>query len=596
MGARGTKLGHDRVAENPVQRRLAAILAADMVGYSRLMGQDEAGTLAAVRKLRAEVIEPKIAEHQGRLFKTTGDGFLAEFASVVNAVACAVDIQTAMLVWSAVFPDDRRIQLRIGVNLGDVIVDDSDVFGDGVNVAARLESISPPGGVVLSGVAFEQIGNRLTFEFQDIGEHALKNIDRPVRAFLFSTEPVGASPPRPLPLKLPTKPSIAVLPFKSFSDDASQDYFADGMVEDIITGLSRIKWLFVIARNSTFVYKGRALDIRDVGRELGVRYILEGSVRKVENRLRVTTQLVEAESRAHLWAEKYDGVVKDVFAFQDSITERVVGIVEPSVRKSEIERSRQKRPDSLDAYDLFLRAMPHLQARMPDEGRKAIPLLEEALRISPDYHAARAYLAWCYEWCFTRGGLQEKDRSIALSHARAALASDTDDAAALAIAGWVVIVLTKEHGIALDAIKRALAINPSCATAHYFAALVDSFAGRASTAFEHADEALRLSPFDPSAFEAHLAKGMAAIGEDSFEQAAAHFAAAERVNPRHSLFPFFRAIALALAGRAEEGRPSVERGLQLEPGFRIRIFSEFGMNPLLAEKFIRGARQLGLQE
>ena len=589
-------MGHYRVTENSVQRRLAAILAADVVGYSRLMSQDEAGTLAAVRKLRTEVIEPKIGTHHGRLFKTMGDGFLVEFPSVVNAVACAVDIQTAMSMWSTVSLEERRIQLRIGVNLGDVVVDNSDVFGDGVNIAARLEGISPPGGVVLSGVAFEQIGNRLNFEFHDIGEHILKNIDRPVRAFLYSVEPVGTSSLRPQPLKLPTKPSIAVLPFKNLSNGARQDYFADGIVEDIITGLSRIKWLFVIARNSTFVYQGKPLDVRDVGRALGVRYILEGSVRKVESRLRVTTQLVEAESRAHLWAEKYDGAIEDVFSFQDSITERVVGIVEPSVRKSEIERSRQKRPDSLDAYDLFLRAMPHLQARMPDEGRKAIPLLEEALHISPDYHAARAYLAWCYEWCFTRGGLQEKDRSTAISHARAALASDTDDAAALAIAGWVVIVLTKEHGIALDAIKRALAINPSCATAHYFAALVKSFAGRTSTAFEHADQALRLSPFDPSAFEAHLAKGMASIGEDSFEEAAAHFSAGERVNPRHSLFPFFRAIALALAGRAEEGRASVERGLQLEPGFRIRIFTEFGMNALLAEKFIAGARQLGLQE
>ena len=312
--------------------------------------------------------------------------------------------------------------------------------------------------------------------------------------------------------------------------------------------------------------------------------------------MRVTAQLVEAETGAHLWAEKYDGAIEDVFDFQDSITERVVGIVEPSVRKSEVERSRQKRPDSLGAYDLFLRAMPHLQARMPDEGRVAIPLLEKALELDPQYHAARANLAWCYEWCFTRGGLKETDRTEALRHARSALASDTDDAAALAIAGWVVIVLTKESAMAAGAIDRALTINPSCATAHYFAALVNSFAGRASAAAYHAEHALRLSPFDPSAFEAHLALGFAAMGESHFDEAAEHFATASRVNPRHSLFPFCHAIALALAGRLTEAGPLAERGLELEPGFRIQIFSEFGMVPELSRKFIEGARMLALPE
>ena len=276
--------------------------------------------------------------------------------------------------------------------------------------------------------------------------------------------------------------------------------------------------------------------------------------------------------------------------------DRVVGVVEPSLRRSEIERSRRKRPENLDAYDLFLRALPYMQARMPDGARIAIPLLEEALSLDPDYGAAHAHLAWCREWCFTRGGFDEADKSAALVHARKAIASDTDDAAALAVAGWVIIVLTKEHEMALSAIERALSLNASCATAHYFAALVNAFADRPTVVSVHAHRALRLSPFDPSAFEAHLALGMAAIGEANYEEAASCFARGSQINARHSLFPFFHAIALALAGRAGEATPLVQRGLTLEPGFRLRVFSEFGMARPIAEKFVEGGRLLGLPE
>jgi adenylate cyclase len=306
--------------------------------------------------------------------------------------------------------------------------------------------------------------------------------------------------------------------------------------------------------------------------------------------------VIEAETGAHLWADKYDGALKDVFDLQDQITDRVVGIVEPSLNRSEIERSRRKRPESLDAYDLFLRAQPHLQTRMPDGARTAIPLLEKALGLDPDYAAAHAHLAWCREWCFTRGGFDEADKSAALVHARAAIASDTDDAAALAVAGWVIIVLTKEHETALSAIERALSVNASCATAHYFAALTNAFADRPKVATFHANRALRLSPYDPSGFEGYLALGMAAVWEAHYDEAASCFAKASQINPRHSLLDFFHAIALALAGRAEESTTSVQRGFELEPGFRIRIFSEFGMARPLAEKFAEGARLLGLPE
>jgi adenylate cyclase len=582
-------------------RKLAAILVSDVVGYSRLAGVDEDRILARLRTLRSDLIDPTIAVHHGRIVKRTGDGNIVEFRSVVDAVRCAIEVQDEMRERNAGVPEDQKIQFRVGVHLGDVVEEsDGDLMGDGVNIAARLEGIGEPGGVCLSGAVYEQVRGKLREEFLDLGERELKNIARPIHVYRVVMDQDDArsgafakSKPR---LALPDRPSIAVLPFQNMSDDASQEYFADGMVEDVITGLSRIKWLFVIARNSSLVYKGKAVDIRQAGRELGVRYVLEGGVRKAGGRLRITAQLVEAETGAHLWADKYDGALEDIFDLQDKITESVVGIVEPSVRKSEIERALRKRPESLDAYDLVLRALPHMQARMPKEARVAIPLLEEALRLAPDYAVAHAYLAWCREWRFTRGGLDPTDRDVALLHARAAIASDIDDAAALAVAGWVIIVLTKEHDMALNAIERALSLNASCATAHYFAALVNAFADRPAVAAFHANRALRLSPFDPSAFEAHLALGMGAIREGKYDEAASCFARGGQINSRHSLFPFFQAIALALAGRAGETGSLVERGLELEPGFRIRIFSEFGMARPIAEKFAEGARLLGLPE
>jgi TolB-like protein/class 3 adenylate cyclase len=583
-------------------RKIAAILAADIVGYSRLAGADEDRTLARLRALRSDLIDPTIAVHRGRVVKRTGDGILIEFRSVVDAVRCAIEVRDGMIERNAGLPSERRIEFRIGIHLGDVVEEeDGDLMGDGVNIAARFESICEPGGICLSDDAYRQVRDRITEQFVDLGEQTLKNIARTMRAYQIPADRSAAkSGPAPegraTRLALPDKPSIAVLPFQNMSGDPEQEYFADGMVEDIVTGLSRIKWLFVIARNSRFIYKGNAIDVRQVGRDLGGRYVLEGGVRKAGARVRITAQLLEAETGAHLWADKYDGALEDIFDLQDQITDRVVGIVEPSLRRSEIERSRRKRPENLDAYDLVLRALPHMQARMPEGARIAIPLLEEALSLDPDYAVAHAHLAWCREWCFTRGGLDQADKDVALLHARAAIASDIDDAAALAVAGWVIIVLTKEHEMALGAIERALSLNASCATAHYFAALVNAFADRPAPAAFHATRALRLSPFDPSAFEAHLALGMGAIGEANYDEAASCFARASQINARHSLFPFFQAIALALGGRAGESASLVRRGLELERGFRIRVFSEFGMARRVAEKFAEGARLLGLPE
>jgi adenylate cyclase len=483
------KLGHGRGASMSETRKIAAILVADVVGYSRLAGADEDRVLARLRALRSDLIDPTVSVHHGRVVKRTGDGALVEFRSVVDAVRCAIEIQNGMIEGNAGLPPERRIEFRVGIHLGDVVEEaDGDLMGDGVNIAARLEGIAEPGTVCLSEDAYRQVKARLDLSVRDLGPVQLKNIAEPVRAYSVrvGSSPVAApSPPvggegadkGPARVALPDKPSIAVLPFQNMSDDPQQEYFVDGMVEDIITGLSRIKWLFVIARNSSFTYKGNAVDIRQVGRELGVRYVLEGGVRKAGARLRISAQLIEAETGAHLWADRYDGALDDVFDLQDQITDRVVGIVEPSVQRSEIERSRRKRPDSLDAYDLYLRALPYASAQMPEGGRIAGAFLEDALKLDPNYAAARALLAWSHEWRYARGGFDEVEKKEALRHALTVLASGTDDAGAVAIAGFVIKLLSDDADTALNAIGRALALNSSCAMALYMGSQAHAIMG-----------------------------------------------------------------------------------------------------------------------
>src|SRR5713101_4624635 len=382
-----------------VERRLAAILAADVAGYSRLIEDDEEGTLGRLKALRAETIDPKIAGHKGRIVKTTGDGLLVEFASVVDALRCAAEMQAAMAESNVPLPQDRRIQFRIGINVGDIVVEDGDIFGDGVNVAARLEGLAEPGGICVSARVQEDAAGRLDLAFEDMGEQALKNIARPVRAYrvrLATAEKTSTnSPVETTPtLALPDKPSIAVLPFQNMSGDPEQEYFADGMVEEIITALSRIRWLFVIARNSSFTYKGQAVDVKEVGRELGVRYVLEGSVRKSGNRIRVTAQLVEAATGNHVWAERYDRDLADIFAVQDEITERVVAAIEPELYAAENIRSQRKAPESLDAWECVIRALSLIGQGTRDENTEAEALCRRAIAIAPGYGGAHSLLAW----------------------------------------------------------------------------------------------------------------------------------------------------------------------------------------------------------
>jgi adenylate cyclase len=589
-------------------RKLAAILCSDVVGYSRLAGADEDRILARLRALRSDLIDPTIAVHHGRIVKRTGDGSVVEFRSVVDAVRCAIEVQNAMVERNAGVPEDRRIVFRIGIHLGDVVEEsDGDLLGDGVNIAARLEGIALPGAICLSEDAYRQVKARLDLAVTDLGQTQLKNIVEPIRVYSLQVGvPAEAKPATPAEptaqekpsarLALPDKPSIAVLPFQNMSGDPEQEYFADGMVEDIITGLSRIKWLFVIARNSSFVYKGTAVDVRQVGRELGVRYVLEGGVRKAGNRLRITAQLIEAETGAHLWADRFDGALEDVFDLQDQITDRVVGVVEPSLRQSEIERSRRKRPENLDAYDLYLRAVPHMASIMPADARIAAEFLEEALKLDPNYAAAHALLAWCHEIFFARAGFDESDKTAGVEHARAVIASGADDATALAIAAFAITMLSKDHATALSAVERALSLNPSCATALYFGALIFAFAGHPAAAIANGNRALRLSPFDPFASFAYNALGAAAVEEARYDEAASHFAKAVQSNPRFSTLYFFQATSLALAGRQEEARPIVRRLLELEPGFRLRLIFEVGLTRTVADRFVEGGRLLGLPE
>jgi TolB-like protein/class 3 adenylate cyclase len=560
------------MSEGRVERRLAAILAVDVAGYSRLMGADEEGTLAALRAVRRELGDPKIAEHRGRIVKTTGDGLLVEFASVVDAMRCAVELQREMLARNAGTPEERRIEFRMGINLGDIIVEDDDIFGDGVNVAARLETLAEPGGICVNRVVRDQVRDKLDVAFEDLGEQQVKNIARPVRAFRVVAEakPVPEPSAPPPALALPDKPSIAVLPFANMSDDPQQEYFADGMVEDIVTGLSRIKWLFVIARNSTFAYKGKAIDLKTVGRELGVRYVLEGSVRKAGNQVRVTAQLIDSTNAVHVWAQRYDRALDDIFALQDELTISLIGAIEPTLRQAEIERARRKRPDSLDAYDLYLRALPFAYTSMPEDAEKALPLLERAIAIEPDYAVAHAIISWCREQRYIRGGLHEQDKAIALHHARLAIATGGDDATALAIAGLVIGFLDpRDYESALDAFDRSLSLSPSSALALIFSAVTRAWRAESAIAIEQAELALRLSPFDPLRNTGYMAIAIAHFVAGRFEESAVAANRSVQANPRFSPPYWMRAAALARLGRIDEAEAVAQQLLKVQPQFTI---------------------------
>lgn len=583
-----------------VERRLAAILAADVAGYSRLMGADEVGTLAALKSHRREVVDPQIAAHNGRIVKTTGDGMLAEFASAVDAVTCAVAIQEKMAERAAQHAGPR-IQFRVGINVGDIIVDGGDIFGDGVNIAARVENECEPGGVYLSDDVYRQVRGKATFAIDDLGERSLKNIDQPVR--LYGIRVAGAAPaahvarPGGAPLSLPDRPSIAVLPFTNMSGDAEQDYFTDGMVDDIITGLSRINWLFVIARNSTFTYKGRAVDVKQVGRDLGVRYVLEGSVRKLADRVRITGQLIDASTGANVWADRYDRSSEDIFALQDEVALSVVGAIAPSLRRAEIDRVKRKRPDSLDAYDLVLRAQSDVDSGMPERVTRALVLLEHAIALEPDYALAHGNAAMCHHCLFLRAGLQEINRAASIQHARTAIVHGQDDALALTLAGFSMGMDGHDRLAAFTALEAALAISPSSALTYILGSVILAWGGEADRAIEWSERGMRLSPLDSWAFAAFDAQAMGYFHRGRYDEAAQAAYRSVQTNPAHSITYVQLAAALVKLGRLEEAKAAATRVLELHPAFRFsRQFSGVNCAPALAASLGDALRAAGLPE
>ena len=585
------------MAEERLQRRLAAIMSADVVGYSRLMGMDEAGTLSRLNALRRELIDPAIAGHSGRIVKLMGDGALVEFASAVDAVACAIEIQRQLREHDAGASEVNSIRFRIGINVGDIIIEGEDILGDGVNIAARIEGVAEPGGISISEDAWRQVQGKVAANFVDAGEQSLKNIARPVRIYRVELGKQSSAEPAAPTLPLPDKPSIAVLPFQNMSGDPEQEYFADGMVEDIITGLSRIKWLFVIARNSTFTYKNRAIDVKQVGRELGVRYVLEGSVRRVADRVRITGQLIDAVSGAHVWAERYDRKSNDIFALQDEITLSVVGAIEPSLRLAEIERVKRKRPDSLDAYDLVLQAQPDVFSGMPDRATKALALLDRALALNSNYALAHAFAAMSYHNRFLRAGLHEQDRTASVHHAQAAMAYGQDDALALTFAGFSIGMDANDRSSAFAAFDAALALSPSSALTYYCGSAIFGWGGEAERAIEWAERGIRLSPFDPWRFAAYHALTLGNFHRGRYQEAADSAYKAVQANPGHSISRMLLAATLVKVGRLDEAKAAAAHVLELQPTFRYsKQFSGVNCAPALATSLGEALRETGLPE
>jgi TolB-like protein/class 3 adenylate cyclase len=544
-------------------RRLAAILAADVAGYSRLMGADEEGTLERLRTLRRELLDPKIAEHRGRLVKTTGDGFLIEFGSVVDALRCAVDVQREMTGRNTGVPLDNRVEFRIGINVGDIVVEDGDIFGDGVNVAARLEALAEPGGICVPARVQEDAVGRLDLVFEDIGEQALKNITRPVRAYRVvaaagsSMMRASSGPP------LPDKPSIAVLPFANMSGDPEQEYFVDGMVEEIITALSRIRWLFVIARNSSFTYKGQAVDVKQVGRELGVRYVLEGSVRKAGSRVRITAQLIDAQTGTHLWADRFDGALEDVFDLQDKVASSVAGVIEPALQAAETARSADRPTNDLTAYDLYLRAYAMAFSSQTTE---AIRLLEQAIERDPRYGPALGLAALCWLQLVSDGGSEdpETDNRKGADFARRALQVASDDPGVLGNAAVVLAALGEDIGTMTTLIDRALALNPSFARGWFQSGRIRLMAGQADLAIKHVETSLRLSPRGRIGFPFAVI-GQAHFVSRRYETAVPNLLLAIQDDP--SFPPSYRNLAACYAhmGRLDEARDIVRRLRAITP-------------------------------
>lgn len=592
----GSRAGARLSGTIATQRHLAAILACDVVGYSRLTERDERGTLERLKIYRKDLLEPLVSGHHGRIVKLTGDGMLCEFASVVNAVTSAMAIQQALAEHEAETPNDERIRFRIGVNLGDVVCEeDGDLYGDGVNIAARLESIADPGTVIVSGTAYDHLQGKLDFGFTPLGELRLKNIERPVRAYRVETD---ASASVAAPPALPEKPSIAVLPFTNMSGDPDQEYFADGLVEDIITGLSRVNSFFVIARNSSFTYKGRAVDLRQVGRELGVRYVLEGSIRRAGSRVRISGQLVDAISGHHVWADRFEGDVSDIFDLQDKVTESVVGAVEPSIRLEQIKQARMKPTDYISAYDLYLRALPRFYSMTREGFADVRRLTNEALSIDPGFNLAKGLGAYIRSVSVSQCWHEPDDGRVAVRMAREVLAEARDDPTSLRFAAQVLAYSAKDYEMALGTIERSLLLNPNSAQGHTSSGWVNAHSSRPLVAIEHFHRAMRLSPVDPEKGIALSGIGMSYLMLERYEEALAWGARALQEMPNYGTSHRVVIMALVKLNRPDEAQAAARRLMEAFPTYTLRLQRQ--INPwrdkVFAERYVEALGISGVPE
>jgi TolB-like protein len=579
-----------------MERRLAAILAADVVGYSRLMEQDEAGTFERLRERRRQLVEPAVERRRGRIFKLMGDGLLAEFGSVVDALECATAIQKSMNEANAALQPEQRILMRVGVHVGEVIVEGEDRHGDAVNIAARLQQLAEPGEVSVSRQVAEHARQNSAFAFEPCGERRLKNIAGPVAVYRVHA---GDGSSRTSAAAGADRPSIAVLPFDNMSGDREQDYFADGIVEEIITALSRMRSLFVIARNSSFTYKGRSVDVKQVGRELGVRYVLEGSVRKAGAKVRITGQLIDAETGAHLWADRFDGALEDIFDLQDQVTARVVSAIAPRLEQAEIERAKRKPTENLDAYDYYLRGMAAVHLWTREGNEEALAMFGRAIELDPGFAAAYGMAARCYSQRLGSGWMVDRAKETAEAErlARRAAALGRDDAVALCTSGLALALVAGDIDTGAELIERALALNPNLASAWAFSAWVRIWGGDPEGGLERAGRAMQMSPHDPHMSNMQAAAGMAHLfaGRPAESWSWAHMAV--RSNPNHLIAACVAAASGAFAGRLAEAREVVGRLRELHPELRA---SDLGFlilrRPEDLDRLAEGLRLAGLPD
>jgi adenylate cyclase len=590
------------MAEERVERRLAAIMVADVVGYSHLMEIDEAGTLSRLKRVRSEIFDPTTDKFRGHVFKSTGDGALAEFSSAVDAVQCAVDIQRGLAKRNADQPENARVILRIGISLGDVIVDGDDLFGNGVNVAARLEGLAEAGGICVSGNVHEHLGNALDVAFEDLGEQTVKNIERPVRAYRVNLEPAAATPMKghsDTPPALPSKPSIVVLPFQNMSGDPEQEYFSDGISEDITTCLSRFNWFFVIARNSAFTYKGKAVNIAEVARELGVQYVLEGSVRKAGNRVRITAQLIDATTNSHVWADQYDRELTDIFAVQDEITQAITGTVAPEFISAEARRASRKAPESMDAWDYTVRGASSFWRMDKESMAEARRLFENALNLDPNNLIALSCLALTCSFQTAWGTVDDRDETRLRAEEASKRAIDLHENDAWAQAAYsLVSAHAGRHDVSLRAARRAVELNPNLALAEGFLAQRLAWAGNYEEANLHADRAERLSPRDPAKFWWNFPRAVAAFMASDYEEYRRWATSVTEDAPHFAGGWINLAVSNAYLDRPDEAKAALEKFISLIPNGSVQRMASFipAQRAEDKERFLEGCRKAGLPE